>query len=91
MSKTVTLTEDELDELIRKASRETGLETFTLLGIDITEPIEAQKDFHFLSETRRASDEIKAKGLLALLGIMGTGILAALWIGIKQVMKNGGP
>lgn len=86
--KPIMLTELELEALVKKATREAVHETFTALGIDMKEPLEVQKDFHFIRETRKASDSIKEKGLLALLGILSSGLLAALWIGIKEMIKR---
>lgn len=74
------LTTEEASALIREAVRE----TFLMLGVKVDDPIEVQKDFQHLREWRNTTESIKSKGLLTVMGILVSGMLAALWVGIKE-------
>lgn len=74
------LTPEEARALIREAVRE----TFLMLGVKVDDPIEVQKDFQHLREWRNTTEGIKSKGLLTVMGILVSGMLAALWVGIKE-------
>lgn len=74
------LTPEEARALIREAVRE----TFLMLGVKVDDPIEIQKDFQHLREWRNTTESIKSKGLLTVMGILVSGMLAALWVGIKE-------
>lgn len=74
------LTPEEARALIREAVRE----TFLMLGVKVDDPIEVQKDLQHLREWRNTTESIKSKGLLTVMGILVSGMLAALWVGIKE-------
>lgn len=74
------LTPEEARALIREAVRE----TFLMLGVKVDDPIEVQKDFQHLREWRNTTESIKSKGLLTVMCILVSGMLAALWVGIKE-------
>lgn len=74
------LTPEEARALIREAVRE----TFLMLGVKVDDPIEVQKDFQHLREWRNTTESIKSKGLLTVMGILVSGMLAAIWVGIKE-------
>lgn len=60
---------------------------FAILGVDIDVPKEVEQfreNLRFGASMKRAAD----KGLLAVVGVVATGLLAALWAGI--VSKVGG-
>lgn len=59
-------------------------ETLTKIGIDHEDPIEMQKDFQHLREWREASAAIKKKGMLTAVGVIITGVLAAVWLVIRE-------
>lgn len=76
------LTPDEARGLIRDAVRE----TFLMLGLKVDDPIEVQKDFQHLREWRNAADSIKKKGMLTLVGLAVSGLAAALWVGLRELV-----
>ena len=76
------LTPEEARALIREAVRE----TFLMLGVKVDDPIEVQKDFQHLREWRNTTESIKSKGLLTLVGIAGAGLVAAFWLGFKELI-----
>lgn len=78
------LTPDEARALIREAVRE----TFLMLGLKVDDPIEVQKDFQHLREWRSTTESVKAKGMLATVGVVVSGLAAALWIGLKELLGS---
>lgn len=58
-------------------------ETLIKLGVDIKNPVELQKDFAHLRAWRESSEELKQKGLLALVGIIVTGFAGLVWTAFK--------
>ncbi len=67
--------------------RETVHETLTELGIDHAEPREMQKDFAHLREARVTMEQIRNKGIMALVGFLVAGVLSASWLGIKHYFQ----
>jgi hypothetical protein len=78
------MTKDELRELIRETVKESVEETFLRLGVATNDPIEVQKDFQHLRDWRLTSQSIKMKVLASAFGLLVTGGLAALWVGLKD-------
>lgn len=80
------LTQEQAQELIRATVRE----TFLMLGVKVDDPIEVQKDFQHLRDWRCTTDSIKSKGMLTLVGIATSGLVAALWLGLKELLRSNG-
>lgn len=79
------LTQEEARVLVRETVRE----TFLMLGLKVDDPIEVQKDFQHLRDWRETTDAIKTKGAVAATGIVVTGAVGALWLGVKEFLKGG--
>jgi hypothetical protein len=77
------LSPEEMRELVRETVRETINETFLRLGVKIDDPIEVQKDFQHLRDWRNTTESVKSKALLAAVGLLVSGLLGALWLGLK--------
>lgn len=75
------MTEEELTEHTQKVIRS----TLTALGLDISEPIELQRDFQALRDWRLSVESVKSKALITSIGIIVAGIAAALWLGFKSM------
>ena len=82
----ITLTQAELRAIVREAV----VDTLMLMGVDAENPIEMQKDFQHLREWRGTVEAVKRRSLLTVAGILATGLVAAVWVGIKSglVMKG---
>lgn len=80
----VTLTKDEMKELIKEAVGE----AFTKLGIDANDPLEMQRDFQHLREWRLAVAAMRTKGMLTIIGIVVAGSVAAFWLGVKSTITG---
>lgn len=74
------MTRDELKDL----AKETAHEVLRGLGVDVDEPLEFQKDMAHVRDWRKSSEAVKRSGLLAAVGVLVTGTLGALWLGIKS-------
>ena len=61
-------------------------ETLTKIGIDHEDPIEMQKDFQHLREWREAATAMKKKGMITAVGVIVTGVLAAIWLAIREYL-----
>ena len=72
--------QDDAKQVVREAVQETLL----TLGVDAGAPLDVQQDMHFVRELRLASEKIQSRGLLVLVGILVTGLVGAVWIGIKS-------
>lgn len=95
------LTRDEIREIVHEAISEAGVmtkpnvrevvreaveQTLLTLGVDAKNPLTVQQDMHFVRELRSASESVRSKGLLVVVGILITAALGALWVGIKGSM-----
>ena len=72
--------EDDARTIVRATLQE--------LGVDITDPIEVQKDFAFVRRQRVVSEKIGMGVRLAAIGIFVSGAMGALWIGIKAAFQQ---
>jgi hypothetical protein len=75
---------EELKLLVAESVKQTLIQ----LGISSDDPLEVQRDMQHLREWRKSMESIKSKGLLTAVAIAVTGILAALWVGIKDIIVN---
>ena len=78
----VTLTEAQLKEIVSGAVTETLIK----LGVDVSKPIDMQRDFQHLREWRMATQALQERGMLALLTLLVAGAAAAMWIGLKGMI-----
>jgi hypothetical protein len=100
-------TQHEIEIIAEKAAINAVKTTLRSIGIDVEDPIEAQKEFFLMREVSRMAadaefrkdlehvrawrmsmDEIKSKGILVAFTIVITGILTAIWMGIKQLLNH---
>ncbi len=76
-------------EELREVIRDTVRETLSALGIDVRHPFEMQADLRALREWRLAMRSVRRNALLALVGLLTTGLGTALWVGIKIYLRKG--
>ena len=79
------LTRAEIADVVQQ----TVQETLISMGVDTSDPIEMQRDFQSLRDWRRTSEALRSKGLLTLVGILVAGVLGALVVGVRSVLKAG--
>lgn len=80
----VALDQQQLDKLVSSSVKATLLS----LGIAHNDPIEMQKDFQHLRDWRESMEQVKQKGMLTAVGILVTGALAAIWLGLKGFLNQ---
>ena len=74
---------------VKEAADEAVKKVFAILGVDIEVPKEVEQfreNLRFGASMRRAAD----KGMLAIIGAIAVGTLAALWAGIVSKITHGG-
>lgn len=72
-------------EEVRVLMRETVRETFLMMGMKVDDPIEVQKDLLHLREWRITMEKVRSKSMMTAVGMAAAGVVAAFWIGIKDV------
>ncbi|MFC6633532.1 hypothetical protein [Microbulbifer taiwanensis] len=82
------LTEQQAEELARRAAREAMEDLMEKLGVDTSDFLEVQKDFAHLRQQRKASDQIGVWTRRILLGIFITTVCGILFAGIKSGLKG---
>ncbi len=76
-----------MSEVAKEAAIAAVKETFLRMGLQSDDPLEAQKDFQHLRSWRQNTQSLGMKVLAAAIGLLVTGSLAALWIGIKANIR----
>jgi len=71
----VSLTKDELAELVTEAVHE----TLKQLGVDAGQPFAMQRDMQFLRATREASETVKRTSVMTIVGAILVGVLGLIW------------
>ena len=72
---------------LRRLIRDTVKETLIVIGIDPNSPIEFQNDMRTLREWRLSSKIIRRGIIMGVIVTVASGTLAALWIGLKALLK----
>ncbi len=80
----IMLSSDQLREIVREEFDN----ALTKMGFDTTEPLESQKDLQFVREWRVSAEGVRKKALTTMAAIFVTGIIGALWLGIKSTFAN---
>lgn len=66
-------------EAAEKASKETVSEIFKALGVDISKPLEVQRDFAALRNWRVSSETVKRQALISAIGVLTVGLLGMIY------------
>lgn len=78
----MSLQEEEVERIVRA--------TLKNLGIDTTDPAKAQRDFIYLRQFRECVESIQSKGMLTVVTVLITGLLAIIGLGIITWLKGVG-
>lgn len=73
-------------EEIQGIVKETVRETLISLGVDVSNPIEIQRDLQWVRGARQGLDDLKKKGAITVVGILAAGVLGATWVGIRAMV-----
>ncbi len=71
------------DEEARIVAREAVHETLQLIGLDVSNPGDLQRDFQFMRSWRLSTETIKRQGLISAVTVIVAGILGLIWIAVK--------
>lgn len=74
------LTPDDITKIVERGV----VNAFTRMGIQADNPIEMQRDFQHLREWRTTMESVKKKSILTLVGMVITGALALVFMGVKS-------
>jgi hypothetical protein len=81
--------DEELKKAIRCAVREGIEDALTKHGVDTTDPTSMQADMVYLRKARTGSDEIIKWTKRSCIATAVSGLVVALWQGIKQLLHGG--
>jgi len=85
--------ERRVQEIVKTAMQpviaETVKQTLIQLGIDNSDPLEMQRDFQHLRDWRRSVEDLKRKSLLTMIGIVVTGAVGLLLVGLREWFRTG--
>ena len=85
-----TVTKTEVERVAKLAAEAAVQGTLRTLGVDVGDPIQAQKDFQWLREHRVLGEAILRRGVLTVVGIGVSAIAFALWAGFKHFIQQQG-
>ena len=74
------------DEEARKVAREAVRETLQLIGLDVSNPGDLQRDFQFIRSWRVSSEAVKRQSIMTAIGIITAGVCGLIYMAFK-----GGP
>ena len=73
------LTHADAEDLICRTVKK----TLTSMGVDVSDPMEMQRDFQALRDWRISLAAMRSKGMMTIIVMLTTGFVAALVVGIK--------
>lgn len=75
-------------EQLRELMHDACVDAMSTLGIDARNPLDFQRDMQFIRELRLASDRIKTRAIMTVVGMVVAALLAAVWLGIKALLHQ---
>lgn len=87
----LTMSEAELQEIVRAGVKQGVEETFLMMGVDISTPEAVKRAQAVWAHTERwydANAQVKRVGIKVLVTTIATGALAALWIGFGDMIRR---
>lgn len=73
------------EQIMGRLVNATVKETLLTLGLDVSDPMKIQADFRHLRVWRESIETVRTRGLVAAVGIIISGIAAALWVAVHPV------
>ena len=83
------MTRDEADDIAKRAADEAVKRAFLVIGVDMSDTasiIRMQANLQHLDKWKRSVDQVERVGWTTIVGILVSGILGALWLGIKVML-----
>lgn len=75
----VALTEADVERIVEKTVNDTLLK----LGMSVGDPIEFQKDMHFVRGWRKSSESVKRQSFMTVMAVLTTGTLGLIYTFFK--------
>lgn len=89
MTAVVTMTKDELRELVEEAVEETVTRTLTSLGMEPNQPKKMQADFIYIRSLRETSETVRKQALIIIVTLVISAL--AVLLGLKNYLGIGNP
>ena len=83
---TITLSKDDLEELVEEIVTKTLVQS----GLDASDSLANQADFRFTRQMRLTHESIKSKAIVTTVGLVITGGLALIVMGVVSYLHKGG-
>lgn len=77
------LTKENLEALARLAGREGAKEALVIMGLEVSNPMETQRDFAHLRMWRRISEKIFQTWIVSFCLAIGATLASLIWLGFK--------
>jgi len=77
------MTEEDLHAIARSAGREGAKEALRAMGVDADNPLEAQKDMHFLRDLRKGTKSMRGKAINTIVGALALAGLYKIFDGFR--------
>ena len=58
----------------------------TAFGMDESDRVEIRADLIHLRQWRKSTEAVKTAGWIGILGVLASGVLGALWLGVKAAL-----
>lgn len=78
----------ELKELTRETVESAVNSTLVKLGIDASDPLEMQRDFQSLRDTRKAIEAVRSRAGKTIVGVIFGLVVAVMGLGVKEYIKH---
>lgn len=77
-----------MDESTKHAVEHAVECTLTKLGFDLTDPISAQEDMHFLRSLRQLCSAAGTKAIMVIVGVCSIAVAGEILVAIGKAIKN---
>lgn len=78
------LSREEVERMTGNAASIATKNILTMFGFDTDKPLEVQQDVQFLRRMRMGSERVKDTTVKTLIGVLVSGLLAALFLGLRK-------
>ena len=87
----LTMSEAELEQIVRAGVKQGVEETFLTTGIDVSTPeavIQVQRDFQYMRRLRRTAENVQKWSTKVVVTTIVAAMLAAVWAGFGESIRR---